>query len=178
MRFLDEFLSVQIQSVKFVMFSFFFNLFAEQKVSDNRVFEGRNWKQGTTACPDPVNDNVINVCVAWASPLEAGAQNRIEISARIIECFKIENWNEYNDQPRDVMMMPEQDQTFKFFTSNNKWCSDEAVESGCVFWILLTQSLRGQSTEKSGDAFNDCSSQRWHLQERIQARDENHPSRF
>lgn len=119
---------MQQRSVQVVLlhFSLFLNLFAKQKIPDDRMLKGWNWKQSTTACSDPINDNVFNVGISWASPFKAGAQNRIEISAGIIECFKIEKWNEYNDQPGDVMM-PEQYQTFKFFTGNDKRCSNETV---------------------------------------------------
>lgn len=145
------------------------------------MFKGGNWKQGTTACPDPVNDYVINVSIAWASPLEAGAQNRIEISTRIIECFEIENWNEYNDQPCDVMM-PQQYQSFKVFTSNDKWCSNKTVKNGCVSGVLFTQCFRCQSTKKRSNSFNDCSSQRWNLKMKREGkkktRHENRPRLF
>lgn len=101
-----------------ITFSLFLNLLAKQKISDDRVLESWNWEQSASTCSNPINDNMFNVGISRASPLKTGAQNGIEISAGIIEGFKIEKWNENNDQPRDVMM-PEQYQTFKFFTSND-----------------------------------------------------------
>lgn len=126
------------QDCHFVLF--FFDLFAEQQVSDDWMFEGRNREQGSATGSNPIHDNMFNLCVTWASPFETGAQNGIEISARKIEGFKIEKWNEYNDAPRD-MMMPDRYQTFKFFTGNNKRCANETVKDCRELWIFLAQCL-------------------------------------
>lgn len=128
------------------------------------MLKGGNWEQSTSTRSNPVHDNVFNVRVTWTSPFEAGAQNGIEISARVIEGFKIEKWGEYNHQPRDVMM-PEQYQTFKFFTGNDKWGSDETVEDRRVLGTLFAQCFRGQATEKCGNAFNHRTSQRGNLRD-------------
>lgn len=143
--------------------SIVFELLAKQKITNDWMFEGWNWKQGTGACTKPINNDMVDFCVAWASPLETGAQNRIEISARVIEGFKIENWYENNHHPCDVMM-PEHQQSSKFFTSNDKWRSNETVKNCWVLWILFAQCLWSQSTEKRSNAFNYCTSQRGYLQ--------------
>lgn len=71
-------------------FSFVFNLFAEQKIADDRMLEDRHREHGTDARAEPIDDDVLNVSVTRASPFEAGTQDGIEISAREIEGFKIE----------------------------------------------------------------------------------------
>lgn len=63
---------VQQRSVKLVMSSFFLDFLAEQEISDYRMFEGWDGKQSTGAGTDPINDNVFNVGITWASPLKAG----------------------------------------------------------------------------------------------------------
>lgn len=62
-------------------------------------------------------------------------------------------------------MVPEPDQTLKFFTGDDERRSDEAIEDGCVFRALFAESLRGQTAQKRGDAFNDGTSQWGHLKE-------------
>ena len=139
-------------------------LFAQQKIANNRMFEGWNREQGTTACTNPVHNNVFNVRVTWTSPFEASAQNWIKISTRIIEGFKIEKWGENNHQPGDVMV-PEFYQTGTFFTGNDKWGSNEAVKYCRIFWWLFTESFWGQTAEKRCNAFNHCTSQWGNLKE-------------
>lgn len=149
-----------------MQWSFFFQLLAKQKIADERIFEGRNRQHGAAASADPIHNDVLEISVPWASPLEAGAQDGIEISARVIEGFEIENGNEYHHQPSDVVV-PEANQTFKFFTSYDERRSNETVEDGRELWVLLAESFRSQPAEKRGDAFNESTSQRGYLKREI-----------
>lgn len=69
--------------------SFLLDLLAQQQIPHDRVLEGRDGQQRTATRSDPINNHVLDLGVTRASPLKAGAQNGIEVPARVIEGFKI-----------------------------------------------------------------------------------------
>ena len=120
--------------------SLFLELLAQQEIPNYWMFEGRHREQSAATSADPVDDDVLEVRVARASPFQTGAEHGVEVAARVVEGFEIENGNEYEHEPSAVTPS-KANQTGQFFTGHDERCANETVENRSEFWIFLAQSL-------------------------------------